>query len=103
MADVKIYKIVDGEKIESFMSEKSWENLPANKRGWLLADNAKKIEIPDEVLALMGQKETAIKPELHPEIDAIIDAEQPEEAEQVEEVKEIKQAEAKQKPIRRRK
>lgn len=101
MADVKIYKIVDGEKIESFMSEKSWENLPANKRGWLLADNAKKIEIPDEVLALMGQKETAIKPELHPEIDAIIDAEQPEEAEQVEQV--VKQAEAKQKPIRRRK
>lgn len=101
MADVKIYKIVDGEKIESFMSEKSWENLPANKRGWLLADNAKKIEIPDEVLALIGQKETAIKPELHHEIDAIIDAEQPEEAEQVEQV--VKQAEAKQKPIRRRK
>ena len=73
MADVKIYKIVDGEKINSFMSEKSWENLPQNKRGWMLADNEKKIEIPEEVLDMLNVRQEAkpndVKIEMPGELD----------------------------------
>ncbi len=61
MADVKIYKIIDGQKIESFMSKESYDNLPANKRGWMLYSDEKKIEIPEEVLKLIAIKETPIE------------------------------------------
>lgn len=52
--DVKMYKIMDGERIQASMPANSVDR--AMRKGWILEESAQKLEMPAEIIEIMKAK-----------------------------------------------
>lgn len=52
--DVKMYKIMDGERIQASMPANSVDR--AMRKGWTLEESAQKLEMPAEIIEIMKAK-----------------------------------------------
>ena len=62
--DVKMYKIMGGERITASMPAASVER--AMRKGWILEETAQRIEMPAEIIQIMKAKQDPA-PEIMPE------------------------------------
>ena len=65
--DVKMYKIMGGERIQGSMPAASVER--AMRKGWILEETAQRIEMPAEIVQIMKSKHEPA-PEIMPEPSA---------------------------------
>ena len=63
---IKMYKIMDGERVAASMPVGSVDR--AIKKGWILEESAQKLEMPMEILQVMGKKKAEIEPEPEQEV-----------------------------------
>lgn len=64
--DVKMYKIMGGERITASMPAASVER--AMRKGWILEETAQRIEMPAEIIQIMKAKQEPEKMEQAPEV-----------------------------------
>jgi hypothetical protein len=63
---VKMYRIMDGERVPSLMPVGSVDR--ALKKGYILEESAQKLEMPMEILQVMGRKRAELEPEPEQEV-----------------------------------
>lgn len=68
--DVKMYKIMGGERITASMPAASVER--AMRKGWILEETAQRIEMPAEIIQIMKAKQEPEKMSEHP-VKTVVD------------------------------